>query len=63
MSPSETLAERLRGHVEQMANTSWGLTIEEWNVISNDILAASRALDAERAWRALAVAAVARAQH
>ena len=46
MSLSETLPEKLRAHVEQMANTSWGLTIEEWYVISNDILAAARALEA-----------------
>ncbi len=40
------LADRLEAHTEQMANTSWGLTMQEWNVISNDILLASRTLRA-----------------
>lgn len=41
-----TLADRLEAHTEQMANTSWGLTMQEWNVISNDILLAARTLRA-----------------
>ena len=57
-----TLADRLEAHTEQMANTSWGLTMQEWNVISNDILLAARTLRAldeaqERAERAEAALA------
>lgn len=37
----EALADRLEAHTEQMANTSWGLTMQEWNVISHDILKAA----------------------
>lgn len=40
------LADRLEAHTEQMANTSWGLTMQEWNVVSNDILLAARTLRA-----------------
>lgn len=51
MTPDEierirALADRLEAHTEQMANTSWGLTMQEWNVISNDILLAARTLRA-----------------
>ena len=42
----KALADRLEAHTEQMANTSWGLTMQEWNVISNDILLAARTLRA-----------------
>ncbi|CAB4140904.1 hypothetical protein UFOVP399_13 [uncultured Caudovirales phage] len=42
----QALADRLEAHTEQMANTSWGLTMQEWNVISNDILLAARTLRA-----------------
>ena len=43
---AQALADRLEAHTEQMANTSWGLTMQEWNVISNDILLAARTLRA-----------------
>lgn len=43
------LALRLADHVERLANTSMGLSMGEWNAISNDILEAARELKELRA--------------
>jgi len=39
---------KLRDHVEHLANNVWGLTIEEWGKVSNDILQAAYELDDTR---------------
>lgn len=41
---NNALAGRLEAHVEEMANQCHGLTMQEWNTISNDILLAADAL-------------------